>query len=68
VKPAFLIGLVLGVLFLAIAVFYMIPGPTKPFVSDAPTDAHIKHALVAVILGLAFAIGGRFVANSSPTK
>jgi hypothetical protein len=66
-KPAYLGGIALLVVFAAIGVYYLIPGPTKFLVSDDPTGVHVKHALVFFALAIVSIIGARFVANSTTT-
>ena len=51
-------GLVASVVFFLIGVYYLIPGVNHFFVSDNPTAAHLKHAIVfmgiaVVALGIA---------------
>lgn len=58
--------LAVAVLCVLIAVFYLVPGPTHPFVSDDPTGAHVKHALLFFGLAALSVIWARF-ARSAPT-
>lgn len=51
---------VAGVICLLIGVYYLVPGPTKLLVTDAPTGTHIKHALVFFALGIVAFVASRF--------
>lgn len=57
----------LALLCLVVAIFYLIPGPTHPFVSDDPTGAHLKHALLFFGLAVLSGIWARFARNAGPT-
>jgi Na+-driven multidrug efflux pump len=57
--------LAVAVICALIAVFYLIPGPTHPFVSDTPTGSHIKHALLFFGLAVLSLIWARFAANAA---
>jgi hypothetical protein len=59
---------VVGFVCLLIGVYYLIPGPTKLFVSDAPTGQHIKHALVFFALGIVAFVASRFAASATQTN
>ena len=63
-NTAVLLIAAVGILCLAIGAFYLIPGPTKPLVSDAPTGQHIRHALVFFGLGIVVLVGSRFARAS----
>ena len=63
-KPAYLGGAALFVVFAAIGVYYLIAGPPKFLVFDDPNGIHLKHALVFFGLAIVSLIGARFVANS----
>jgi hypothetical protein len=53
-----------GLVCLAIGVFYLVPGPYHPFTfSGSPTDSHKTHALAFFALGVIALIGSRFVRN-----
>ncbi len=56
--------IVVGVVCLLIGVYYLIPGPTKFLVSDAPTGSHIKHAIVFFALGIVAFVASRFASAS----
>ena len=61
-----LLIIVVGLVCLAIGVFYLIPGPSHPFTfSGVPTDSHKTHALAFFALGVVVLIGSRFVRTSS---
>ena len=60
-----LLIIVVGVICLALAVFYFIPGPSHPFTfSGKPTDRHTTHAVVFFALAIVCFIASRFVRNS----
>jgi hypothetical protein len=59
-----IIPLAIAAICVAIAVFYLVPGPTHPFVSDDPTGSHLKHALLFVGLAILGVIWARFAANA----
>jgi hypothetical protein len=56
--------LAIAVICVAIAVFYLVPGPTHPFVSDDPTGSHVKHALLFFGLAALGLVWARFAANA----
>ena len=47
-----------------VGVFYLVPGPSHPFVTDDPTGSHIKHALLFFGLAVLGLIWTRFAANA----
>jgi uncharacterized membrane protein len=59
-----ILPLAIAVLCVLVAVFYLVPGPTHPFVSDDPTGSHIKHALLFFGLAVLSLIWARFAANA----
>jgi Na+-driven multidrug efflux pump len=61
-RPA--VPLAVAMLCVVIAVFYLIPGPTHPFVSDDPTGSHIKHALLFFGLAVLSVVWARFARNA----
>jgi hypothetical protein len=63
-KNAALAIVVAGVICLLIGVYYLVPGPTKLRVTDAPTGQHIKHALVFFALGIVAFVASRFARAS----
>ena len=63
-KPAYIGGIALFVIFAAIGVYYLIPG-INHVLADPPQETHVKHALVFFALAIVSIIGARFVANSS---
>ena len=69
-KPAFLAGLVLAVVFALIGVYYLIPMTTAHILASNPNTSDVKHALVFFVLAIVAVIGGRFAANAgaAPTK
>jgi len=62
-KPLFLAGIGLAVVFAAIGVYYAIGGMEHVLTSG--TGHHYKHALVFFALAVISVIGGRFASNSS---
>jgi uncharacterized membrane protein len=56
--------LAIAVICVLVAVFYLIPGPTHPFVTDDPTGPHIKHTLLFFGLAVLSVIWARFAANA----
>ena len=60
-----LLLIVVGVVCLALAVFYFIPGPYHPFTfSGTPTGRHTTHAVVFFLLAIVAFIASRFVRSS----
>jgi hypothetical protein len=61
-----LVIVLVGLVCLALGVFYLVPGPSHPFVfHGSPTDRHTTHALAFLALGVVVLIGSRFVRSSS---
>jgi hypothetical protein len=58
------IPLAIAVVCVLIAIFYLVPGPTHPFVSEDPTGSHVKHALLFFGLAVLSGIWARFAASS----
>ena len=60
------IALPLGVtaICVLVAIFYLIPGPSHPFVTDDPTGSHIKHSLLFFGLAVLGLIWARFASNA----
>jgi hypothetical protein len=56
--------LAVAVVCVAIAIFYLVPGPSHPFVSEDPTGQHVKHALLFFGLAALSLIWARFAANA----
>ena len=60
-----LLVIVVGIICLALAVFYFIPGPYHPFTfSGTPEGRHTTHAVVFLALAIVCFIASRFVRNS----
>ena len=60
-----LLVIVVGVICLALAVFYFIPGPYHPFTfSGTPEGRHTTHAVVFLALAIVCFIASRFVRSS----
>jgi hypothetical protein len=58
--------LVVAVVCLALAIFYIIPGPYHPFTfSGTPTGRHVTHAVVFFALAVLSALASRFVGSGS---
>lgn len=58
--------LAIAVICVAIAVFYLVPGPSHPFVAEDPAGQHVKHALLFFGLAALALIWARFAANARP--
>lgn len=56
--------LAVAVICVAIGVFYLVPGPSHPFVSEDPTGQHLKHALLFFGLAALALLWARFAANA----
>ena len=56
--------IILAVIFVALMVFYLVPGVSHPLVSDDPTGMHGKHAILFGALALLSLIWARFAASS----
>lgn len=64
---AFLV--VVGVICLVLAVYYIIPGPYHPFTfSGTPTDGHKTHALAFFVVAVLAFIGSRFARNAARSR
>jgi hypothetical protein len=58
--------LVAAVVCLALAIFYIIPGPYHPFTfSGTPTGRHLTHAVIFFVLAVLSVIASRFVGSGS---
>jgi hypothetical protein len=55
----------LAVVFVVVAVFYLVPGVNHPLVSDQPTGVHVKHAILFGGLAVLSLIWARFAGNAS---
>jgi len=65
-KSLALLILVGGVICVALAVYYIIPGIYHPFTfSGTPTDSHKTHALAFFALAVLAFIGSRFARSSA---
>ncbi|MGO8947366.1 MAG: hypothetical protein ACLQUY_06840 [Ktedonobacterales bacterium] len=61
--------IVVAVIFLALAVYYFIPGPYHPFTfSGTPTGRHLTHSVVFLALAILSGLGARFVGSSPAEK
>jgi len=65
-KPAYLVGIALFVVFAAIGVYYLIPGIDHVLASP-PKDSHFKHALVFFALAIV-SILGRVSSRIAPPR
>lgn len=61
------VPIVLAVIFLALMVFYLIPGINHPLASAPATGIHVKHAVVLGGLALLSVVWAR-LATSSPKR
>lgn len=60
--------IVAAVVFLALAIYYIIPGPYHPFTfSGTPTDSHKTHAIAFFAVAVFAFLGSRF-ARSAPSR
>lgn len=58
--------LVAAVVFLLLAIYYIIPGPYHPFTfSGTPTDSHKTHAIVFFVVAVFAFLGSRFARSST---
>ncbi len=57
--------IVAGVVCVAIAVFYLIPGIYHPFTFSPPYESHKTHAFAFFALAVLAFIGARFVRSSA---
>lgn len=58
--------IVLAVICLALAVYYIIPGPYHPFTfSGTPTDSHKTHAIAFFAVAVFAFLGSRFARSSA---
>jgi hypothetical protein len=57
--------IVLAVVFVILAIFYLIPGVSHPLVSDNPLGMHAKHAILFVGLAVLSLVWARFATNSA---
>lgn len=61
-----LLLIVAAAICLALAVFYIIPGPYHPLTfSGTPTSSHVTHAIGFVALAVVAFLGSRFARSSS---
>jgi hypothetical protein len=51
---------VLGIVFIVIAVLYVIGGILPTFTSSSPSGSHYKHAILFAVLGVASFVGANF--------
>jgi len=65
VKSVRTAAIVLAIIFVILAIYYVIPGPSHPLTSGNPTAAHYKHVVLFVILAVLSLIGARFTASSA---
>jgi len=56
--------IILAAVFLLLMVFYLVPGISHPLVSDNPTSAHAKHAILFGGLAVLSLVWARFASNS----
>jgi hypothetical protein len=56
--------ILLALVFLALMVFYLVPGVNHPLVSDDPLGMHAKHAILFGGLAVLSLVWARFMANS----
>jgi hypothetical protein len=62
---AWVIGGALAVIFVALAIYYLIPHIYHPFTFSTPTNSHVTHAIVFFVLAVVSLIGARFAANTN---
>ncbi|MHB8618346.1 MAG: hypothetical protein ACYDAG_02040, partial [Chloroflexota bacterium] len=56
--------IIAALVFLALMVFYLIPGIHHPLVSANPTNAHIKHGILFLGLAILSLVWARFRVNA----
>lgn len=68
-KPAYMVGALLAVVFLALAVYYVLPSYPHVFANetDGPR-AHYTHFVLFIGLAVVSLLGARFAANASSSK
>ncbi len=54
----------LAIVFLALMVFYLVPGVSHPLVTEDPLGVHVKHAVLFGGLALLSLVWARFAANA----
>lgn len=62
--PRATLPIVLAIIFLALMVFYLVPGISHPLVSDDPLGMHAKHAILFGGLAVLSLVWARFMANA----
>lgn len=61
---AYTVGGALAVIFIALAVYYIIPGFYHVLTFSDPYRSHVTHFILLIALAVFSLIGARFVANS----
>ena len=59
-----ILQIILAVVFLALMIFYLVPGVSHPLVTDDPLGAHVKHAILFGGLAVLSLVWARFAANA----
>ncbi len=68
-KPAFLLGVLVFVVFAAIGVYYLIPTPGHAHIlASVPGKVDVTHAVAAFAVAVVALFAGRFMANSGSAK
>jgi tellurite resistance protein TehA-like permease len=62
---AYTVGVLVAILALALAVYYIIPGFYHYFTFSDPYRSHVTHFVVFIGLAICALLGARFIANSS---
>ena len=63
-RMVYTIGVALAVVFVAIAIYYIIPGFYHVLTFSDPKRSHVTHFILFIALAVFSLIGARFVANS----
>jgi uncharacterized membrane protein YbhN (UPF0104 family) len=61
-QAAALIGV--GVICVALGIYYLIPGIYHPFTFSPPNESHHTHAIALFVVAVVAILGSRFVLNS----
>jgi len=61
---AYTVGGILAVIFVALAVYYIIPGFYHFLTFSDPYRSHLTHFILLIALAVFSVLGARFVANS----
>jgi len=60
--------LIVAVVCLVLAVYYLIPGIYHPFTSSPPNESHKTHALAFAVIAVVAFLGARFARSSASNR